>query len=232
MEACDMLSMMQYLDLPQNLKSNVHLLGIGSIKRMLPALIMSQSGYLDSDIHISYDSSRHSNAPIFGNAPRQNASIFGQYGIGQHDNGKMRTSAEDIWNSFEQSILVIFKDKSDWIETYVNAYSGKFSNSKDIAHLEDGADKTLLIQRLNLTKMLLTFINIKTFISHIELVLSDTATACVKYGMKSLTGLTKVNDYASYLRWRDTAFDSLNTNNRIKRDVDVITTQDMSQFFG
>lgn len=232
LDACDMLSMMQHLNLPDNLRKNVHLLGVGSIKRMLPALIMSQSGFLDKDIHISYDSSRHSNAPIFGNAPHQHSESFGQYGIGQHDNPKMRKSAKDIWNVFHEAISVIFEDESDWVETYVKAYSGTFTNAKDITHLEDGPEKTRLTERLNLTKMLLTFINIKTFIGHAERVLENPERACHLYGMKALAGLNKVTDYESYLRWRKTAYSSLNDNNRIKRDVDIVKKTDLCGFFG
>jgi len=232
LEACDMLSMLKFLDLPKNLRLNVHLLGVGSVRRMLPALLLIKSGYIDSDIHLSYDSSTHSNAPIFGGAPKQNSPLFGQYGIEQYDNPKMRTCANDIYNNFEKAILVLYKDRSDWVETFVKSHTGQFSNSKHIAHLEDGDEKTLLKERLNLTKMLLAFINVKTFIQHIEKVLESPGPSCSAYGMKSLSGLLKVKTYEDYLRWRSTAYSSLNNNNRIKRDVDVIEKNDITQFFG
>jgi len=40
-------------------KSYVHVLGVGSIRRMLPYLALIRSGYYPKDIHLSYDSTTH-----------------------------------------------------------------------------------------------------------------------------------------------------------------------------
>lgn len=47
------------LDIDSNLKKNMHMLGVGSIRRMLPVIELYKSGFIDNKIHISYDSSSH-----------------------------------------------------------------------------------------------------------------------------------------------------------------------------
>lgn len=52
-----------------------HLLGIGSILRMVPVVFLKKSGYLDKIDHISYDSSTHTSSFSFGTARLNGSSI-------------------------------------------------------------------------------------------------------------------------------------------------------------
>lgn len=47
--------------------NHIHFLGVGSPSRLLPALFLSQGGYLDPNIHVSFDSSTASMSLIMGN---------------------------------------------------------------------------------------------------------------------------------------------------------------------
>jgi len=46
--------------------SHLHLLGVGSVVRMLPYIVMCHNGVYDKDIWISYDSSTHTSGPEMG----------------------------------------------------------------------------------------------------------------------------------------------------------------------
>lgn len=54
-----------FTQLPIDCK-HIHLLGVGSVSRMLPALVFCQTGVYEKDVHISYDSSTHSSGGEMG----------------------------------------------------------------------------------------------------------------------------------------------------------------------
>lgn len=58
-ESIDMMSVIRKLNIPEHVKKSVHMLGVGSVKRLLPAVALIRSGYFGDDFHISYDSSTH-----------------------------------------------------------------------------------------------------------------------------------------------------------------------------
>lgn len=58
-ESIDMMSVIPKLNIPDKAKKSVHMLGVGSVKRLLPAVALIRSGYFGDDFHISYDSSTH-----------------------------------------------------------------------------------------------------------------------------------------------------------------------------
>lgn len=58
-ESIDMMSVIRKLNIPEKAKKSVHMLGVGSVKRLLPAVALIRSGYFGDDFHISYDSSTH-----------------------------------------------------------------------------------------------------------------------------------------------------------------------------
>lgn len=45
---------------------HIHLLGVGSVQRLLPALIMMRNGVYESDVRLSYDSTSHTSGPHIG----------------------------------------------------------------------------------------------------------------------------------------------------------------------
>lgn len=50
--------------IPHNNKKTMHLLGVGSMSRLIPYLAFMRSGLFDKDTHISYDSTTHSGGLI------------------------------------------------------------------------------------------------------------------------------------------------------------------------
>ncbi|AGN30173.2 hypothetical protein VPFG_00171 [Vibrio phage nt-1] len=58
-ETIDMMSVVRKLNIPEHIKKSVHMLGFGSVKRLLPSIALIRSGYFGDDFHISYDSSTH-----------------------------------------------------------------------------------------------------------------------------------------------------------------------------
>jgi len=57
----DIFNTIKHLDIPDEFKKHVHLLGAGSIRKILPAVLLYRSGFLDK-FTLSFDSSTHSSS--------------------------------------------------------------------------------------------------------------------------------------------------------------------------
>ena len=64
LEAIQMLGSYRFMDIPKEIGNKLHVLGFGSKKRLLPLLLLKESGYIDRDITL--DSSSHAIKPILG----------------------------------------------------------------------------------------------------------------------------------------------------------------------
>lgn len=53
-------------DAPDHIKKHIHLLGIGSVSRMMPNVIFRRNGVIKDDVLISYDSSKHTGGTVRG----------------------------------------------------------------------------------------------------------------------------------------------------------------------
>ena len=53
------------LEAPDHIKNTLHILGVGSVKRLLPAVMFKRSGMLDG-VHVSYDSTSHTSGVTMG----------------------------------------------------------------------------------------------------------------------------------------------------------------------
>lgn len=80
------------LDAPEHLKKMLHILGVGSVKRMLPFLIMTHSGILPDDLQVSYDSSTHTSGLNMGYYYKNG----GLLPFGKTKNDKFYNILEDI----------------------------------------------------------------------------------------------------------------------------------------
>jgi hypothetical protein len=108
--------------------SHLHLLGVGSVSRLLPTLVFAQNGVYGEDLWISYDSSTHTSGPEMG-----------RYYLGEKtiNFGKARTNIydiifEDIRNNFGD-VLDFGVDRLHDALTcggYVNAQN-KFGSTKE-----------------------------------------------------------------------------------------------------
>lgn len=50
----------------EHIKKNVHFLGVGSLRRLVPVIELCRSGYFPSDMNISFDSTTHTSMLIMG----------------------------------------------------------------------------------------------------------------------------------------------------------------------
>lgn len=60
---------------PRYVKKHLHALGVGSASRLIPMIILRNTGFIPEDTHVSYDSTTLSMAYIFGNFINE----FGEY---------------------------------------------------------------------------------------------------------------------------------------------------------
>lgn len=75
---------------------HVHLLGVGSVSRMIPAIVFSQNRVYDKDTWISYDSSTHSSGPEMGRYYLGRKTI----NFGKILDARYETILKDINNNF------------------------------------------------------------------------------------------------------------------------------------
>jgi hypothetical protein len=109
----------------------IHLLGVGSIKRLLPYIVFASNGYYKKDIHISYDSSSHSSGVT-------NASYF----MDDHEGGLgryMNRQYEIIYDQVDS--LFGWKDKGieiqDFYQTFRKREWGNFQDTDGNYRLDD-----------------------------------------------------------------------------------------------
>jgi hypothetical protein len=57
LENIERAAVMAFIDAPEHMKKKFHVLGVGSLSRMIPLVGMVQNDLFDKDVHISYDSS-------------------------------------------------------------------------------------------------------------------------------------------------------------------------------
>ena len=66
MESIDMMYGFKLIDIPEQYKQHIHLLGVGSISRLMPTIELMRSGFLAPDLHVSFDSTTHTSAYVMG----------------------------------------------------------------------------------------------------------------------------------------------------------------------
>lgn len=60
-------------------KPYIHILGVGSVRRLLPYIALIKSGYYPNKIHLSYDSTTHTCGPTLGSYYKENTTTFTKY---------------------------------------------------------------------------------------------------------------------------------------------------------
>lgn len=116
----------------------VHLLGVGSIKRLLPYLLFAQNGYYKKDFHLSYDSSSHSQGVTTGSF-FQNG---GDSGLGR----VMNRNYEVIYGQMDE--LFHLRERgytnSDFFKCFSKRTWGDFTDDRGNYILEDIRRNTTL----------------------------------------------------------------------------------------
>lgn len=226
LEMADMLSIIPFLKCPDSVKKNIHLLGVGSINRLLPAIIMVQSGYLDSETSFTYDSTSLSSSHIYGRYYDSNDNTIDYIKL-QHKNSLKTDKNNDLSVIFEiKSIMNDIKynakkigwdqlyDFNDLFETiFIESTRKSFNSIIDMK--KDYFDHLIvfhliytLSQIVNFTEKLRSMFDKQKRDEHIE-----------KYKkLIALRELENVNNYKTYQKWKNQAIRTGRIqSNRIKR---------------
>lgn len=116
-----------------------HLLGIGSILRMVPVVFLKKSGYLDKINYISYDSSTHTSSFSFGTARLNGSSVKlgAQFNKISYDHF---SALYDTFGAFlktkitkEAFIKIIFGEGKNWSIANINARAAETGDDNIIA---------------------------------------------------------------------------------------------------
>jgi hypothetical protein len=175
-----------FTQLPIDLKENhMHLLGVGSIARLLPNLVFIQNGLYDG-VKISYDSTTHTIGTIMGRYYMGEGAIM----IGRHFTNEYQNILDDINKNFPGVLNMTVKDFHESMNTPTRGYAEKYGspNNPIQAHLAFSAS------------------GIKNFIVQLESIykskdkLLKTAKGNTKNYISSLYNVKNTADFENWLR--------------------------------
>lgn len=199
-----------FTQLPIELESkHMHLLGVGSIARLLPNLVFVQNGLYEG-VNISYDSTTHTIGTIMGRyyAPG------GNINISRHFDNTYQIVLDDINRNFPGVFNLSVKDFHESMNTPTRGYGDKYGspNNPIQAHLAYSAS------------------GIKNFIEHLNSIYLDkkkliaTAKGDTKNYISSLYNVKTKTDFDHWLRFFGPSVDS--------SPVEVYTErQSLEEFF-
>jgi len=228
LEAVDMYSIVPQLPCPEFLKKRLHLLGVGSISRLIPIIVMIRSGYLDKDTHVSYDSTSISAAHSFGRYLDSNGKTV------KFD----RCTLEEISSDTQYVVddMLKISKELNWLDI-VNLTEYEFAESftgTTSLHFKDHIEYLCEIKSfdeahlMRLAAYVIFFsAQVKTFVEIVNGI-SSSRKGLLSYIVKNkklslLTSLLDVTNYEDFLQWRSFAVMNNIPSNRIKR---VQTHQD------
>jgi len=122
-ESVEMCSAFGKIDI-EHLKHNIHFLGMGSFRRMIPIMELCRSGYFPDTTNISFDSSSHSSKMMMGTFTDKNNK---QIDIGK----KWSIKNEQVFGDIYDDIIKYFKTDIDK-ETYVKHIVTNISDGKNL----------------------------------------------------------------------------------------------------
>ena len=211
LESLDMLSMVERLGMPDNLRKNVHLLGVGSIKRLLPALMMYRSGYFSSDIHVSYDSTSHTQSMSTGKWTFANESKT--YAVKRHDKVILRRISDTLFDKYQHLLNV---DR----ERFFNECHLMNQSLKTATIHEDTDPERCFGMRFIMAIWALT--QIEYFTTRVDNIIAADNISDELYNL-DLGFLHTLGDVSSpddYIKWRKDMYSLLRKqSNRIQRDT-------------
>ena len=223
LEALDMVSMVQRLGMPDNLRNNIHLLGVGSVRRLLPVILMMRSGYFGNNVHLSYDSASHTQSFTFGKWTYAS-------GVSKSVTRKDLKLIDDISQ-------VLYQSYSDAIDVDYGTFYQEFcdimvSKSAATKYVKDDPIKCA---RMRSIMMMWVTKQIEYFIRKVDNMITSESINdhLVSYKADRLKSLESVKTGDDYVKWRKDLQQWLRKeSNRIRRDVDVSTNNDLTELFG
>jgi hypothetical protein len=198
-----------------NVKKHLHILGVGSRKRMRPFVYLKRSGYLDNYQHISYDSSSHTSTFTYGLMKLDG----GCKALGQ-GHGSVRTPLslrvfEDIYNLFDDYLkkyvtLQQFHDIVHGPETHSFGEAPSWSHSEIKERAMASKDENHILIA-HLIKPLYTYYQVKNFMT----ILNDLWDDYNEGPEEPMTQLLDITDDKQLLEWKNA--NSSNTKLKSKR---------------
>ncbi len=217
------------------------MLGVGSINRLVPILIMVNSGYLSTDTHISYDSTSISASHAFGRYLTESKTIkFDRVHPGQND-----VNIDDVIHDILDNIEDLNWDENisvSWsAENLKKRIRESTTNTFGKIHAHDDAQT----QKENLHfgvlfHLIFTLSQIVNFMKRLDKVI-ESPKSLQKYIMKTnklkaLVMLPNVKTYDEYIEWRKFAVNQRLHSNRITRvqtynEFKNISTPSINEWF-
>lgn len=113
-----------YMQLPIDLPSNhMHLLAVGSVKRLIPNLIFINNGYY-KDIHLSYDSTTHTSGPHNGQFFSKEGKVirFTRHAI-KTIHSKMLSDIQEVYPEYDVTVEEFFDGITGNLKTVGDKYN-------------------------------------------------------------------------------------------------------------
>lgn len=180
-----------------NASKQLHLLGVGSIPRMAPALYLAKSNFLDNFEKISYDSSSHTVCFNYG-LMKLNG---GCKPLGTFRNKKLEGVLHDIYKTFEPAFHNV--GSFDWFADNVFfGDDGSWNYSKmAIRAAETGAQRN--ITGVALANFTYSMYQVKNFVECLDVVAGgDFIGARGEMNVKAIQYLKEVKDRSDMMQWK------------------------------
>jgi len=169
------------IDLPSN---HMHLLAVGSVKRLLPNLIFARNGFYE-DIHLSYDSTTHTSAPHMG---RYIAKGARNVDLTRTLNKKHKLILEDIKE--------VFPHYNISLEDYFHSITGNLTTSDD--RFSDAGVSTI---RAFVYTILAGIYRFKEEVDTIVYDINNMSKHLDRRELMPYNALLQVKSYDDYLAW-------------------------------
>lgn len=154
LESIEMLHGLKLIDIPEQYKKHVHLLGVGSLSRMMPVIELSRSGFLDKDLIVSLDSTTHTSAYVMGKLIDVDGKMYPLGKGPTDDNIRLFT---DIYNDYFKPFY-----GPDKLTDYIKFMTTNLRGSKHIHERHDLGDMaymTYSFAPLEFVKRFMTAVN-------------------------------------------------------------------------
>ncbi len=213
----DMYYSLKDLNIPSDIKKNVHLLGVGSLDSLKP--ILANPEYFSFIENLSFDSSSHTSAFIFGRYVDEN---FNNVQLTKHLSFKEHKFINELYADYKD---IFKKYGSNTVEELINnstVYSKLNKEKKLLFYNEDIPDTRNGTELFAMLWMLRT---IKNFINEMEKCCLDEK--YLNKGLKKEIYMSKsIRTHEDYMQWRATAGKTL-PSLKIKKfkSIDDINSQ-------
>jgi hypothetical protein len=205
LEAIEMLSSYRFMKIPEGMGKKLHVLGFGSLKRLIPLLLLKISGYIDADI--TFDTSSHAMSCLLGETTIWDET--NRKGV-KHTLGKVRSKKSDkvflhFFNKYKKIIQKYYPDMSE--DDYLNIVANDLTTS-DKYNLD--CRKSVIINFY--TRFLLAYESFLSFANAMIEQLDEFEKNIVDTGFGYYDALIKVKTEEDYFIWYEKYSRHTNTN--------------------